>query len=204
MDFDPSSFTLTPRAGWPPFVTRPLILYTGGDVAGESEGVGVGVGVGVAVGVGVGVGVGVAVGVGVGVGVGDDDDEDDGNSEDDRDGEGDGDSEDAGDGDDDDDGNSDSDNKAGGNVDGGEDSDSVRGGIVPTGIVSTTYDFETTIANIAVVITPTVIRRHSNLRCSFLPALVFSSITRRASVHRSLSGATSISGVPSAKQNAND
>lgn len=93
---------------------------------------------------------------------------------------------------------------AGGNADGEEGTDSVSGGIVPTGIVSTTKDFETAIANITVVSVATATRRQNFLRYCFLDALVFSSITRDASIHLSWPGATSINGVPSARQNASD
>jgi len=130
----------------------------------------------------------------------------DGDDEIEGDGECDGDDEveDVGDGDGDGDGNNDSDTNAGGDDDGEEGEDCVSGGIVPAGIVSTTKDFETTIANVKVVSAPTTIRRHINLRRCFIDALVFSSITRDASIHLSLPGVRLINSVPSARQNAND
>ena len=128
----------------------------------------------------------------------------DGDDEIEGDGERDGDDEVENVGDGDGDGNTDSDTNAGGDDDGEEGEDCVSGGIVPAGIVSTTKDFETTIANIKVVSAPTTIRRHINVRRCFIDALVFSSITRDASIHLSLSGARFTNGVPSARQNAND
>ena len=149
--------------------------------------------------------------------VGDDESECDGDDESevagDDESEVDGDDEAECDGDDDTDGDGDGNsNSDGGNTNGNDDreegreaviGDTVPGGIVPAGIVSTTKDFETTIAIVMVVSAATTIRRQINLRCCFLAALVFSAITRDASSHLSFPGARLINGIPSARQNAN-
>jgi hypothetical protein len=56
---------------------------------------------------------------------------------------------------------------------------------------------------IKVVIAPRAMRRHFNLRRCFLDERVLSSSTRTPSLHLSLPRATSINGIPSARQNAN-
>jgi hypothetical protein len=61
----------------------------------------------------------------------------------------------------------------------------------------------TTVVVINVVVTLVRTRRRFSLRPCLFDAFVFSSTTRTPSLHISLSGATSTSGVPSVRQNIN-
>jgi hypothetical protein len=58
--------------------------------------------------------------------------------------------------------------------------------------------------NIKVVIALATIHRHFNWRFCFLSPCFFCSITREPSLHLSLLGSTLMSGIPSARQKANE
>jgi hypothetical protein len=71
-------------------------------------------------------------------------------------------------------------------------------------VVSTVKDWETTMANINAIIEPNASRHHLNRRLCLLSPFAFSSMTREPSFHFSLPGSTLTSGVPSARQKANE
>ena len=95
-------------------------------------------------------------------------------------------------------------NNPGKTCDGEGDGAAVRSGTVLGGMVSTVKDLAANIVNIKVVITPSVMRRHFNLRCRFIDDFVFSSITRVPLLQLSLPGFTLIKGIPSTRQNASN